>query len=286
MTLTSMDGAVVAITGGGRGIGLAIAKACATRGARVAIGDIDAALAEREAQSLTGYGAQGSYGGALDVRNGDSFKEFLQVVERQLGPIDVLINNAGIMPMGRFDRESTELSDTQIDINLRGVILGCKAAVASMNRGRGGHIVNVASLAGVLPLPGAAVYCATKFAVRGLTLALREEYRDSGIHFSAVLPAKITTELAAGTEQAGKGIPTATPEHVAAAVIDAIERQLPEVTVPRYLRGLPALWAAVPHRAERAFRRLFGDRRMLDDLDLDARAGYDRRLHNLTRKRA
>ncbi|MGB0211006.1 SDR family oxidoreductase [Algiphilus sp.] len=277
MTDTTLDRAVVAITGGGRGIGRAIAEACAARGARVALGDIDAALAEQAARSL------GGYGGALDVRDRASFNDFLQTAARRLGPVDVLVNNAGIMPMGPFDTESDALSDAQIDINLRGVILGCKLAVPSMLESGGGHIVNVASLAGVLPLPGAAVYCATKFAVRGLTLSLREEYRDSGIAFSAVLPSKITTDLAAGTEQAGKGVPTASPEDVAAAVINAIEQRLPEVTVPRYLRGLPAMWAAIPHRAERVMRRMFGDRRMLDALDRAARADYDQRMARMAR---
>lgn len=280
MSIRTLDGAVVAITGGGRGIGLAIAQACAARGARVAIGDIDAGLAEQAAKPLKGYG------GALDVRDRASFNAFFQAVERSLGPVDVLVNNAGIMPMGAFDEESDALSDAQIDINLRGVILGCKLAVPAMRANGGGHVVNVASLAGVLPLPGAAIYCASKFAVRGLTLALREEYRDSGVHFSAVLPSKITTELAAGTEQAGRGIPSASPQDVAEAVMDALSRQLPEVTVPRYLRGLPALWATLPHQAERVFRRAFGDRRMLDDLDLKARADYDQRMTRLTRKQA
>ena len=285
MSKATISGRVVAITGGGRGIGLAIAQACANRGAKVAIGDIDADLAVQAAGQLRGRGAHPPLhlGCHLDVRDRDSFSGFLDQAARTLGPVDVLINNAGIMPMGAFEQETDTTSDTQIDINLRGVILGCKLAVPAMRRNGGGQVVNVASLAGVLPLPGAAVYCATKFAVRGLTHSLREEFRDSGIAFSAVLPSKISTELAAGTEQAGRGVPGASPEAVALAVIDAIEHRRPEVTVPRYLRGLPALIAAVPQRAETLFRRAFGDRRMLDELDLSARAAYDRRLAGLAR---
>jgi NAD(P)-dependent dehydrogenase (short-subunit alcohol dehydrogenase family) len=272
-----LRGTVVAITGAGRGIGLATANALAARGALVAIGDIDAALAADAAEPL------GGYGGALDVRDRASFAAFLAATEAALGPVDVLVNNAGIMPMGPFELETDAMSDTQIDVNLRGVILGCKLAVPGMlERGRG-HVVNVASLAGVVPLPGAAVYCATKFAVRGLTHSLREEYRDRGIEFTAVLPSKITTELASGTDVAGRGIPTASPEDVAAAVIDALERRLPEVTVPRYLRAVPAVCAVAPHRAERVFRRAFGDRRMLDQLDQAARAVYDARIARLAK---
>lgn len=266
---------VAVVTGGGRGIGHAVAQALAARGASIAIGDIDEALAREAAASMGGYGDK------LDVRDRASFAGFLAATEATLGPVDVLINNAGIMAMGPFEDESDALSDTQIDINLRGVILGCKLALPGMlARGRG-HIVNVASLAGVLPLPGAAVYCATKFAVRGLTHSLREEYRDRGVAFSAVLPSKVTTELASGTGLAGRGIPTAAPEDVAAAVVAALEQGLGEVTVPRYLRALPAVLAVAPHTAERAFRRAFGDRRMLDKLDHEARAAYSQRIATL-----
>lgn len=277
MKTQDMTGRVVAITGGARGIGLAIAKACAEQGAKVALGDVDAALAEQEAASLRGYG------GSLDVRDRASFQAFLDATEKTLGPVDVLINNAGIMPMGPFEDESDALSDVQIDVNLRGVILGCKLVLPRMRERGQGHIVNIASLAGVLPLPGAAVYCATKYAARGLTHALSEEYRESGIHFTAVLPSKITTELASGTDKAGRGIPSASPEEVAEAVLDALHKQLAEVTVPRYLRGVPALVATVPRGAERAFRRVFGDRRMLDDLDRQARAAYEQRMASLAR---
>ena len=122
----NLQNTVVAITGGGRGIGLAIARALAERGARVAIGDIDETLAVDAAAPLRGYG------GKLDVRDRASFAAFLAASEQALGPVDVLINNAGIMPMGPFDLESDAISDTQIDINLRGVILGCKVALPGM----------------------------------------------------------------------------------------------------------------------------------------------------------
>lgn len=268
---------VVVITGGGRGIGLATAQACAARGAKIAIGDIDTDLAVEAATKLGGFGGQ------LDVRDRASFANFLAETEKALGPVDVLVNNAGIMVINAFEDESDAMSDAQIDINLRGVINGCKVGVEIMHE-RGGQIVNVASLAGVIPLPGSAVYCATKFAVRGLTLSLREEYRDSGISFSTVMPSKVRTELAAGSEKAGRGIPTADPEDVANAVVDAVKKDLAEVTVPRYLRGVPAALAAAPSRAERLFRRVLDDRRMLKNMDRRARAGYNDRISSLSRE--
>lgn len=275
---TALKGKVIAITGGGRGIGLAIAKAMAAEGARVSLGDIDAGLAAQAAKSLQGYG------GKLDVRDRKSFAAFLSATEKAFGPVDVLINNAGIMPTGPFTDETDVLSDTQIDINLRGVILGCKLALPGMVARGEGHIVNVASMAGVLPLPGMAVYCATKFAVVGLTQALREEYRDSGVHFSTIMPAKVTTELAAGTEEAGRGVPTSSPEDVAAAVVGALKAQLNEVTVPRYLGAAPAVLGLAPQWLQRGFRRSFGDRRILEKLDHKARAAYEKRISSLAAK--
>ncbi len=278
MTGIRLDGAVVAITGAGRGIGLAIASRLAAAGARISIGDIDAALAQQAAQSVDGFG------GALDVRDRGSFADWLAATEQALGPVDVIINNAGIMPAGGFLDESDALSDTQIDINLRGVIHGCKLAMPGMvARGRG-HVVNVASMAGRLAVPGLAVYCATKFAVVGLTETLREEYRDSGVAFTTVMPAKVTTELAAGTDSAARGVPTVTPEEVAEAVFDAISHQLPEVTLPRYLLALNPLQSAAPHWLLRRVRRVFGDRRVLEKIDARARASYDQRIGALARK--
>ena len=215
------------------------------------------------------------------MRDRTSFAAFLAATEKVLGPVDALINNAGIMPTGPFTDESDAISDTQIDINLRGVIIGCKLALPGMIARGNGHIVNVASGAGVVPIPGLAVYCATKFAVVGLTQTLREEYRDSGVYFSTIMPAKVTTELASGTEVAGRGVPTSSPEDVAAAVVDALSKRLTEVMVPRYLGLAPMMLSLAPHWLQRGFRRGFGDRRILEKLDLTARAAYDQRIARL-----
>ncbi|MGB1580731.1 MAG: SDR family oxidoreductase [Nevskiales bacterium] len=273
-----LEGKVVAITGAARGIGLATAKAFAAQGARVAIGDVDAALAKKEAKTL------GGYGGAIDVRDRASVQDFVQATTKALGPIDVFVNNAGIMPTGGFTEETDAISDTQIDVNVRGVIHGCKAALPGMLHRGEGHIVNVASMAGVLPVPGLAVYCATKFAVVGLTKSLREEYRDSGVGFSTIMPSKVTTELASGTDSAGRGVPTVSPEQVADAVVAAVVHGHTEVTCPGYLGVAPALLNTTPEPVIRGFRRFFGDRRILDQLDQNARAAYNARIQKLTSK--
>lgn len=273
-----LRGKVVAITGAGRGIGLATARALADCGAKVSIGDLDADLARAAAAGLPG-----AYGGALDVRSKASFARFLEETRASLGPVDILINNAGIMPMGHFELEDDAISDAQIDINLRGVIHGMKLVLPAMKERRQGHIVNVASLAGRVPIPGASVYCATKFAVIGLTESVRQEVRDHGIDVTLVLPSRVSTELSSGTGSGG--IPTAAPEDVAAVIVAAIQERLPEVTAPRYLQPFSHALQLLPHWLEGSVRKLVNDDRILTSLDHGARAAYVERLASLKQER-
>ncbi|MDI1302600.1 MAG: SDR family oxidoreductase [bacterium] len=273
-----LDGAVVAVTGGARGIGLAITKAMQAAGARVCIGDVDVELAQAEAKRL------GVHAEKLDVRQRESFAAFLDATRQALGPIDVLVNNAGIMPMGAFTQEDPALVDAQIDINFRGVIYGMQLALPDMlSRGRG-HIVNIASLAGRFAVPGAAVYTGTKYAVVGMTEAVAAENRDSGVSFTTIMPSKVMTELASGTDDAGRGIPAVTPEDVADAVVNAIRHPRLMVAVPDYLQTAHALYGLVPGWLQERGRRLLGDNRILTSLDIKARGAYDKRLAALSAK--
>src|SRR6478609_2481745 len=180
----SLRGKVVAITGGARGIGKATAKALAREGAVIAIGDLDAELARATASEL----GEGSVGLELDVTRRDSFANFLDQVSERLGPLDVLINNAGIMPIGPFASEDDATARRMIDINLHGVIYGMKLALPGMRERGRGHVVNLASQAGKAGLPGGATYCATKHAVVGLSEAVRAELRGTNIGVSVVMP--------------------------------------------------------------------------------------------------
>ncbi|HEX2312510.1 MAG TPA: SDR family oxidoreductase [Thermomonospora sp.] len=258
---------VVAITGGARGIGLATARLLTAKGATVAVGDIDETAAKE-----TGLRAY-----RLDVTDRASFEAFLRRVEDDLGPLDVLVNNAGIMPIGPVTEESDADARRCLDINVHGVMTGTKLALERMlPRGRG-QIVNVASLAGVLPTPGLALYNASKAAVVAFTEATRLEVRDRGVHVGAVLPTFTNTELIAGT-RSPRGQRNCEPEDVAAAVVQMIARPRPQVFVPRRFGAQIRTMGLVPDAVKRALARRYGLDRIFLDFDREARRGYDSRI--------
>ena len=275
-TTRSLQDRIIAITGGARGIGLAIAEALTAEGARVVLGDIDLPLAQQQAQRL---GARAAH---VDVRDAASFRQFIAEAE-QAGPLYGLVNNAGIMPMGRFLDEDPALADAQIDINFRGVIHGMRAALPGLLARASGHIVNIASLAGRFALPGSAIYSGTKFAVVGLTEAVAGEYRDSGVEFTCIMPSKVLTELTSGTEEAASIIPAVTPEQVAASVVAALKRPRLMVAVPDYLQIAHAAYTLIPGWLQQQGRRLIDDNRIINKLDHAAHAGYARRIDALRR---
>lgn len=263
---------MVAITGGARGIGRATAAELVAGGFRMAIGDLDPDLSERAAREL----GDGCRGFGLDVADAGLFADFLDAVERELGPLDVLVNNAGIMPLGHFAAEDPGLSNRIVDVNLRGVIVGCRLALERMlPRGRG-HIVNVASSAGKVGLPGAVTYSATKHGVVGLSEALRSELRDSGIEISCVMPATVATELAAGVRP--RGIPPVEPERVAKAIRRTLERPRFEVFVPRRAGVAIRTMGMLPRGARERLVRTFGADRAFLEADQAVRAVYADRL--------
>jgi NAD(P)-dependent dehydrogenase (short-subunit alcohol dehydrogenase family) len=275
-TLRSLDGQVVAITGGGRGIGQATAAALIAKGARVAIGDIDAPLAEKTASEL----GSGTVGLALDVTDRASFAGFLDEVERRLGPLDVLVNNAGVMPVGPFVDESDASAERLVDINVHGVILGSKLALERfLPRGRG-HIVQLASIAGKGGFPGGATYCATKHAVVGLTEALRAELRGTGIEMHQVLPIGVNTELYSGVS-AARGFPTAEPVDVANTIVELLQTGKFELYVPRQVGAITRLQALVPRAVTEAIIRITKGDQVLLSADPAARAAYEARINGV-----
>jgi NAD(P)-dependent dehydrogenase (short-subunit alcohol dehydrogenase family) len=270
--LRSLAGQVVAITGGGRGIGRATAAALIARGARVAIGDIEGALAQQTASEL----GSDTVGLALDVTDRESFAAFLNEVEDRLGPLDVLVNNAGIMPIGPFLQETDATAKRQVDINVHGVIFGSKLALERfIPRGRG-HLVNIASIVGKSASPHLATYVATKHAVVGLTEALRLELADTNIGLTVVMPVGVNTELYSGVEPL-RGMKTPEPEDVAEAIVEALQTGRYEVYVPKRMKAVARMSALLPRGAMDAIGKALGGD-TITRADAVARAAYERRI--------
>jgi len=266
----NVKGKVVAITGGARGIGEATARALAAAGARVAVGDLDADLAAQSAQSYGGIGLP------LDVSSAESFGAFLDKVEAEYGRIDALVNNAGIMVIGRHLDVPVEHQLKQLDINLRGVVLGCHEVAPRLIAQGGGQIVNVASLAGRFPAPGAAVYSGTKAAVLAFTDALDAELAPQGVRVSAVMPSFTNTGLISGTT-APALTPPIEPDDVAAAVVGLLTKYKPQATIPPRLAFSAAQWSLYPQRMRRWLGVKTGMSTMFLDYDHDARTAYEDR---------
>ncbi|WP_433577678.1 SDR family oxidoreductase [Nocardia brasiliensis] len=273
---SKIRGKVVAITGGARGIGLATATALRALGAEIAIGDIDEKTVK---ESGTTHGFE--YYGKLDVTDPASFEAFLDEVERTVGPIDVLINNAGIMPTGRLVHEPDQITRRILDINVYGVILGSKLGLTRMLPRKSGHIINIASLAGESHIPGLATYNASKHAVLGFTDTLREEYRESGVRFSSVLPTLTNTELGSGVTPP-KLLRPAEPEEIAAAIVGLIAAPKSKVRVTAVAGLLAQLFGILPDAVGDTVARALGSgRAFLDDVDTDQRKAYEDRARSV-----
>jgi NAD(P)-dependent dehydrogenase (short-subunit alcohol dehydrogenase family) len=265
----SLAGKVVAITGGARGIGRATATALIAQGARVAIGDIDHELAKQTASEL----GSGTLGLPLDVTDRASFDAFLTEVERGLGPLDVLVNNAGIMPIGPFLEETDATAKRMIDINLYGVLYGTKLALERfVPRGRG-HLVNIASVAGKGGFPGGATYCATKHAVVGLSEAVRAEYRHSDIDVTIVMPVGVNTDLYSGVPPA-RGIKLVEPREVAEAIVEALQTGRVDVYLPKRIRSMFRVMNVVPRSVADFVTKIMKADEVLLHADPTSRGAY------------
>ena len=272
----SLTGQVAAITGGGRGIGRATAQAFVREGIKVAIGDIDLATAQRTADELGG----GTIALELNVTDRASFQAFLDGVEAQLGSVDILVNNAGIMPLATFVEEDDATAHRQIDINLHGVLYGMKIALPGMQQRGRGHVVNLASMAGKVGFPGGATYCATKHAVVGVSEAIRQELRGSGVEISIVMPGLVNTELTSGLGTA-RGVKRVDPEDVAEAIVSALKFPRFDVFVPKSAGYIHRLSALMPRRAAEAVARGLKADRVLTEIDAAQRHSYeDRAAHS------
>ncbi|MFC4376138.1 SDR family oxidoreductase [Nocardia halotolerans] len=247
--MIELDGARVCVTGGARGIGRATVAELVGRGATVWIGDRDLAAAQEAAETL------GAHAHHLDVTDENSFRDYLGAAAEH-GPIDMLVNNAGIQLMGRFVDQDLAALQRELAINLGAVLTGTHLVLPGMIRRGRGHIVNVSSMAGKITTPGIATYCASKYGVVALSRALRAELAGTGVTMTTILPAATRTDLTAGVRLRLQ--PTLEPETVAAAITESAAHGRGEVTVPRCLAPMGLLEELVPESLMWQLKRFVG----------------------------
>lgn len=269
---------VVAITGGARGIGLATARAFAREGLAVAIGDLDPELAGAAAAEVAAQTGATVQAYVLDVSDAASMREFVDAVERDLGPIDVFDNNAGIMPVGAFLDETEASTRKQLDVNVMGVLNGVRVILPRFIERERGHLVNVASMAGRTGLAGTATYCGTKHFVIGFSESIRAELAAGGhpVHVSCVMPAVVRTELTDGLG-APRGVAPVGPEQVAEAIVDAVRRPRFDVPVPRLAGTLVDIATLLPRRAKDGMAKITGADHLMLEVNGAQRSGYELR---------
>jgi 3-oxoacyl-[acyl-carrier protein] reductase len=190
-----LSSAVALITGGSRGIGRAIALRLASLGASVAICGRNAGALEATAGDLRKSSSRG-FSHVADITRSDDVTNLVDKTQAALGPISILVNNAGMGMFGPVHEKSEADFDITLDTNLKGVFLVSRAVVPHMIRRGGGDIVNVSSLAGRSVFAGGGLYCASKWALQGLSGCMAEELREHGIRVSIVCPGSVATEFA------------------------------------------------------------------------------------------
>ncbi len=276
----NVKGKTVVITGAARGIGAATAQALLARGARVVIGDRDVDVLQKTVSDLGSLGPVSGH--PLDVTDRESFAAFLDKARADGGGhIDVLINNAGVMPVGPFLQQSQQAIRSAIEVNFYGVLNGCQLVLPEMVKRRGGHVVNIASLAGMVAVPGQVVYAGTKFAVVGLSTALADEFAPHGVVITAVLPTFTNTELISGTSPSAAQKPVQ-PHDVAAAVVKVLDKPKTQVTVPGWGRTVSILAMLLPTRARRWLNKKTGNDTVFLNVDATTRRAYEDRAQHAT----
>jgi NAD(P)-dependent dehydrogenase (short-subunit alcohol dehydrogenase family) len=239
MDVSNLEGKTALVTGAGSGIGQQTALAFARRGAHVVICDLSKEGLDQTAGRIESLGRGGVTAEVVDVADAQQMQSFADRVHERVHAVDVLMNNAGVAIAGGFLDTSLPDWDWILGVNLKGVIHGCHCFVPKMvERGAGGHVVNVASAAGYLGSAELAAYCTTKFAVVGLSESLRDELSPHGIGVTAVCPGLINTPITRAAKLVGRDFDEGmrdemvrtyerrgyTPERVARNILKAVQK--------------------------------------------------------------
>jgi 3-oxoacyl-[acyl-carrier protein] reductase len=234
--MTDIAGKVIIVTGAAGGIGQELVTALHQSGAIVVATDVDE-VALRKLGTHTRVQTL-----KLDVRSADEWEKIFNHAQA-LGPVYALINAVGVLKPGYIDKITPKDVDFHIDINVKGVMLGSSVAAREFKKVQTGHIINIASLAGVAPIPGIGLYSASKFAVRGFTLALASELKDHGVFVTVVCPDAVKTpmlDLQKDYPEAAltfSGSAPLTAKNIADAILDVLGKNEPEIALP-FWRGL------------------------------------------------
>jgi 3-oxoacyl-[acyl-carrier protein] reductase len=244
----------VFVTGCASGIGLDLAHALVQRSHRVCAVDIDVDRLHQQARDR-GWPDGRTHVRGLDVTDAEAWRSAIEDAEHQLGPIDTLINVAGFLRPGWVHELDVELAARQLRVNIDGVVYGTRFATERMvKRGRG-HVINVASLAALAPIPGLAVYSASKYAVRAFSLAAAQELRPHGVAVTLVCPDAVRTpmlDLQRDSEAAAmtfSGSRELEPSEVTDAILEAMDRKPLQVFLPKHRGWLARAADLVPHSA-------------------------------------
>jgi NAD(P)-dependent dehydrogenase (short-subunit alcohol dehydrogenase family) len=246
--MTELSGKIVAVTGCASGIGRALAFDLATRGAHVAISDVNEAGLRETAELLRGQGKVTSH--LVDVRSREAVERFAADVEAQHGGCDVIINNAGVTVRASLEEISYEDFQFVIDVNLYGVVHGIKSFLPLFRKRGAGHFVNISSINAMVPFALNGPYNASKYAVLGLSETLFQEFRGTDIRTTCVHPGGIKTNIVRNSRGASKGdaamfdrIAMTTAQGAAKTILDGVERNKQRVYV-----GLDAKFMAAAKR--------------------------------------
>ena len=239
MNLSHLEGKTALVTGAGSGIGQATALAFARRGANLVLCDVDKQGLDQTAGRIESLKRGSVISQVVDVARADQMEDFAAFVHERVRAVDLLMNNAGVAIGGGFLDTSLEDWEWILGVNLRGVIHGCHYFVPKMvERGGGGHVINVASAAGYTATSELAAYCTTKFGVVGLSESLRDELEGHGIGVTAICPGLINTPITRAARMVGRDYTEAmraemiqtyerrgyTPERVARNILKAVEK--------------------------------------------------------------